>query len=64
MSEPDSGSDAFAMRTTAVADGDHFVLNGAKTYITNAPVADVFVVFAVTDPSKGAFRHLSVSRRS
>jgi alkylation response protein AidB-like acyl-CoA dehydrogenase len=55
MSEPDSGSDAFSMRTTAILDGDDYVLNGTKTFITNAPVADVFVVFAVTDPSKGAF---------
>lgn len=55
MSEPDSGSDAFALRTTAVEDGDRYVLNGSKTYITNAPIADVFVIFASTDPSKGAF---------
>jgi alkylation response protein AidB-like acyl-CoA dehydrogenase len=55
MSEPDSGSDAFSLRTTAKHDGDQVVLNGSKTYITNAPVADVFVVFASTDRSKGAF---------
>lgn len=55
MTEPGAGSDAFGMTTTAVQDGDSFVLNGSKTFITNAPVADVFVVFAVTDPSKGAF---------
>lgn len=55
MSEPDSGSDAFGMSTTARKEDGDYVLNGAKTWITNAPVADVFVVFAVTDPAKGAF---------
>lgn len=54
MSEPDSGSDSYALRTTATKDGDHYVLNGAKTYITNGPVADVLVVFATVDKSKGA----------
>jgi alkylation response protein AidB-like acyl-CoA dehydrogenase len=53
MSEPDSGSDAFSMRTAARRDGDHWILNGAKTFVTNAPVADVFVVFANTDPRGG-----------
>ncbi len=53
MTEPESGSDAFSLRTSAEADGDVYVLNGSKTFITNAPVADVFVVFASTDPSKG-----------
>jgi alkylation response protein AidB-like acyl-CoA dehydrogenase len=55
MSEPDSGSDAFSLATLARRDGDDFVLNGSKTFITNAPVADVFVVFASSDRSKGAF---------
>ena len=55
MSEPDSGSDAFNMATMAAADGDDFVLKGSKTWITNAPIADLFVVFAVTDRSKGPF---------
>ena len=53
MTEPDSGSDAFGLRTSAVKEGDRYVLNGTKTFITNAPVADVFVVFASTDPAKG-----------
>ncbi|MGH9244216.1 MAG: acyl-CoA dehydrogenase family protein [Acidimicrobiales bacterium] len=52
MSEPGSGSDAFAMATTARRDGDRFVLNGSKTFVTGAPVADVFVVFAVTNPDR------------
>jgi alkylation response protein AidB-like acyl-CoA dehydrogenase len=46
MTEPDSGSDAFAMRTTAERRDDHYVLNGTKLYITNAPVSDVVLVFA------------------
>jgi alkylation response protein AidB-like acyl-CoA dehydrogenase len=53
MSEPDSGSDAFRMRTTARRDGDHYILNGTKTFVTNAPVADLFVVFANLDPNGG-----------
>lgn len=54
MSEPDSGSDAFALRTTATADGDHYILNGTKTFVSEAPVADLFLVFATVDRSKGA----------
>src|ERR1700761_8657571 len=46
MTEPDSGSDAFGMRTSAELRGDHYVLNGTKLYITNAPVSDVVLVFA------------------
>jgi alkylation response protein AidB-like acyl-CoA dehydrogenase len=46
MTEPESGSDAFAMRTTAERRDDHYVLNGTKLYITNAPVSDVVLVFA------------------
>jgi alkylation response protein AidB-like acyl-CoA dehydrogenase len=53
MTEPGSGSDAFALSTTAAPRDEGFVLNGTKTFITNAPVADVFVVFATTDRSKG-----------
>jgi len=53
MTEPDSGSDAYSLKTTARLDGDVYVLNGSKTYITNAPVADLFVVFASIDRSKG-----------
>lgn len=53
MTEPDSGSDAFALRTQAVPDGDGFRLNGTKTFISNGPVADLIIVFAVTDSEKG-----------
>jgi alkylation response protein AidB-like acyl-CoA dehydrogenase len=53
MSEPDSGSDAFSLRTRAQPDGEGFRLNGTKTFSSNGPVADLAVVFAVTDPEKG-----------
>lgn len=53
MSEPDSGSDAFALRTTARRDGDSYLLNGTKTFVSEAPVADLFVVFATLDRDKG-----------
>jgi acyl-CoA dehydrogenase len=49
LSEPEAGSDAASMRTTAVRDGDSWVINGAKNWITNASIADFYVVFAVTD---------------
>lgn len=55
LTEPDSGSDAASLRTTAVRDGDHYVLNGTKRFITNGPEADIFTVMARTDPTdKGA----------
>ncbi len=53
MTEPTSGSDAFSLSTRAEKKGRIFILNGTKTFITNATVADVFVVFARTDPAKG-----------
>jgi alkylation response protein AidB-like acyl-CoA dehydrogenase len=53
MTEPGSGSDAFALETTAERRGDVYVLNGAKTFITSAPVADLFLVFATLDRSRG-----------
>ncbi len=49
MSEAGAGSDVMAMRTTAVRDGDVYVLNGSKMWITNAPLADTMIVYAVTD---------------
>jgi alkylation response protein AidB-like acyl-CoA dehydrogenase len=54
LTEPDAGSDAASIRTTAVKDGDAYVLNGSKIWITNADVAQVMTVFAVTDPAAGA----------
>jgi alkylation response protein AidB-like acyl-CoA dehydrogenase len=53
MSEPGSGSDAFSLTTTAARRGDTFVLDGAKTFVTNAPVSDLFIVFASTDRGRG-----------
>lgn len=53
LTEPNAGSDASKGTTTAVLEGDHYVLNGSKVFITNGYVADVTVVFAMTDPSKG-----------
>ena len=52
LTEPQSGSDAGTMRTTAVRDGDHYVLNGRKSWVTSGPVADYVVVFMMTDTSK------------
>ena len=52
LSEPEAGSDAAEQRTTAKADGDYYILNGVKNFITNGPQADVAIVFAMTDKSK------------
>ncbi|MET9480031.1 acyl-CoA dehydrogenase family protein [Streptomyces sp. NPDC006638] len=54
ITEAESGSDAMAMTTRAVRDGDHFVLNGGKIFVSNGPVADVIVVYARTRPDGGA----------
>jgi len=54
LTEPNAGSDAAAIQTRAVRDGDYFVLNGSKLWITNGDIADVITVFAVTDPALGA----------
>jgi alkylation response protein AidB-like acyl-CoA dehydrogenase len=54
LSEPDAGSDAAAMTTRAVPDGDGYLLNGVKRWITNAGVSDYYTVFAVTEPGVGA----------
>ncbi|KAJ2362159.1 hypothetical protein IW150_007074, partial [Coemansia sp. RSA 2607] len=53
LSEAASGSDAFALQTRATKDGDHYVINGSKMWITNSAEADIFLVFANVDPSKG-----------
>lgn len=52
LTEPQSGSDAGTMRSRAVHDGDSYVLNGRKSWVTSGPVADYFVVFMMTDPAK------------
>jgi alkylation response protein AidB-like acyl-CoA dehydrogenase len=54
LSERESGSDAVAMKTRARLDGDHWVLNGTKAWISNAGISNWYTVFAVTDPGKGA----------
>lgn len=51
ITEAESGSDAFSMVTSATEDGDSYILNGSKMFISNGPIADIFVVFAVTDKS-------------
>jgi acyl-CoA dehydrogenase len=65
LTEPDSGSDAASLRTTAVRDGDDYVINGVKRFITNAPEAGVFTVMARTDPARrdaGAISAILVER--
>lgn len=62
MSEPGSGSDVMSMRTTAVRDGDSYVLNGSKMWITNAPLADLVIVYAVTDASRRKLSAFIVER--
>ncbi len=54
LTEPGAGSDAVSLQTRAVRDGDHYVLNGSKQFITNGPVADELLVYAKTDPGAGA----------
>lgn len=53
LTEPEAGSDAASLTTTAVADGDHYVLNGTKIYVTNGSLADVVIVFATLDRKRG-----------
>ncbi len=54
LTEPQAGSDAFAIKTTARKDGDFYILNGMKQWITNGGIADIYIVIALTDPAKGA----------
>lgn len=53
LTEPSAGTDASMQKSTAVLEGDHYVLNGNKVFITNAGAADVFIVFAMTDKEQG-----------
>ena len=50
LSEPDAGSDVYAMKSRAVRDGDHWIINGTKQWITNGPYADYAMIFAITNP--------------
>ena len=59
LTEPEAGSDAASLRTTAVRDGDHYIINGTKRYITNAKVAHTFNVMARTDPNNKGARGIS-----
>jgi isovaleryl-CoA dehydrogenase len=54
MTETGAGSDVMSMRTSAVRDGDEYILNGSKMWITNAPRSDIMIVYAVTDPDAGS----------
>ncbi|MFY3792984.1 acyl-CoA dehydrogenase [Ureibacillus sp. MALMAid1270] len=54
LTEPEAGSDAASLKTRAVKTGDHYILNGSKVFITNGGEADVYIVFASTNPEKGA----------
>ena len=63
LTEPEAGSDAAGTRTTAVRQGECWVLNGSKTFTTNAHYADVCVAMAVTDRGAGAARHFGVHHR-
>ncbi|MBN1153722.1 acyl-CoA dehydrogenase family protein [candidate division KSB1 bacterium] len=54
LTEAEAGSDVSAMKTRAVKDGDHYILNGTKHFITNGSIADVYTVIASTDPTKGS----------
>ncbi|NIO21780.1 MAG: acyl-CoA dehydrogenase [Candidatus Aenigmarchaeota archaeon] len=53
MTEADSGSDAFSLNTRALRKGDRYILNGTKMFVSNAPIADILLVFAITDKTKG-----------
>ena len=61
LTEAEAGSDAAAIRTTARRDGDDYVIDGAKRFISHGSVADLIAVFAVTDPEPGADRHSRIS---
>ena len=53
LTEPNAGTDAASQQTTAVLQGDYYILNGTKIFITNGGEADIYIIFAMTDKSKG-----------
>ncbi len=63
ISEPDAGGDPAGMTTRAVKDGDHWVIDGRKIWISRVPYADFTIVMALTDPEKRARRHHRLHRR-
>lgn len=62
MTEPEAGTDVLGMKCTAIRDGDYFILNGMKQFITNGPEADVFIVYAKPDPNKRDITTLVVEK--
>ena len=64
MTEPGIGSDLASMATTAIRDGDHYVVNGAKTFITNGINADLVITAVKTDPAAAAQGHVAARRRA
>lgn len=54
LTESNAGSDAGGLQTIAIKDGDNYILNGTKTFITNAPLSDIFIIVAITDKTKGS----------
>ena len=64
LTEPQSGSDAGTMKSRAVRDGDHYILNGRKSWVTSGPVAEYYVIFVMTDPEKKTKRRQCIYRRS
>ena len=64
MSEPNAGSDVVSMKLQRHQDGDRYILNGAKMWITNGPDADVYVIYAKTDPEAGSAGHYRIYRRA
>ena len=63
MSESEAGSDVVSMKTTAVRKGDKWILNGTKMWITNGPIADIYVIYAATDPAKRQATCFVIDRR-
>jgi hypothetical protein len=53
ITEPDVGSDVYSIKTSAVKEGNHYILNGSKSIVTNGPIADILIVFASTNPNRG-----------
>jgi len=53
ITEAEAGSDVFALKTRCVQDGDHYILDGSKSYVTNAPIAEIFLVYATSNPAHG-----------